>query len=93
MSDSFEPEEGPRIYAALVKALAEAKMLADAGDVGPTFRDVLQHAREMYDLLLEQMVAAEPGAGEYLMGMCDAMGNKLDALEMLANGGNPAPLH
>ena len=56
------PEAGARISAALVKALAEPKTLADGSDVGPEFRDIIQHAREMYDLLLEQVIAAEPAA-------------------------------
>ena len=59
MTAEVDPEYGARISAALVTALAEAKMLADAGSIGPEIRDIVQHARDLYDLLLEQLVAAE----------------------------------
>jgi len=83
VTGSFDPEEGARISAALVKAIVEAKLLADAGNVGPETRELVQHARELYYLLLEQLGAAGPYATEEVRGMASAMGNKLDELEAL----------
>jgi hypothetical protein len=37
-SAEFDPKAGAWISAVLVKALTEAKMLADGGDTGPVFR-------------------------------------------------------
>jgi hypothetical protein len=84
MPTTFDPEAGARISAALVKAIAEAQALASDGDMGSDFRDIVQHARELYDLLLEQLIAAEPTLGERAQGMATAMGNKLFELEALA---------
>ena len=86
---TFDPEEGARISSALIKAIMEAKAMADAGDVGPALRDLVRHARDLYDLLLEQLIAAED-----VRGMCDAMGNRLDQLEALPdNGSRPSTVH
>jgi hypothetical protein len=95
MTSDFDPEDGARISAALVRALAEMMAMAEAGDVGgPAFRDLLQHARELHDLLLEQVLAAEPDAADYLRGLCDAMGNKIGDLESITDGTeNSPPLH
>jgi hypothetical protein len=82
----FDPEDGVRISKALIKAIGEAQVLAGAGDVGPQFRDTVQHARELYDLLLEQLVIAESHAIPYLKGMSEAMGNRLFELEGLSEG-------
>ena len=83
MADEFDPEEGARISSALVKAIAEAKVQADSGDIGPEFRDIVRHARDLYDLLLGQLGAAGSRAPEAVLGMADSMGNKLDELEGL----------
>jgi hypothetical protein len=81
----FDPEDGVRISAALIKAIGEAQVLAAAGDIGPEFRDIVQHVRELYDLLVEQLVIAEP-PNLYLQGMSQAMGNRLFELEALSEG-------
>jgi len=78
----------------LIKAITEAKVLADAGNLDPEFRDLVRHARDLYDLLLEQVIAAGPGAAEDVRGMCDAMGNRLGQLEaLLDDGTRPSGLH
>ena len=66
---TFDPEEGARISSALLKAITEAKALADAGDVGPDVRDLVRHARDLYDLMLEQLIAAGPDAAEDVRGI------------------------
>ena len=81
--DPFDAGAVARISAAIVKAIAEAKTLVDAGESGPELREVVVHARELHDLLLEQMLAAEPANAEYLRGLCDAIGNNVGALEQL----------
>ena len=92
MSDPepFDPDAAAKISAAIVKAIAEAKTLADAGDSGAELREVVMHARELHDLLLEQMLAAEPENAEYLRGPSDAIGNNIGALEALV-GIEPRP--
>ena len=84
MPEDFLPETGARIAAELIKVIGEAQVLANAGAIGPAFRDIVRHARELYDLLLAQLIAAEPALGERPQGMATAMGNKLFELEALA---------
>ena len=87
-------EEGARISSALIKAITEAKGMAEAGDVGPVLPDLVRHARDLYDLLREQVMAAAPDAGEDVRGICDAMGNRLGQLEaLLDDGSRPSTVH
>jgi hypothetical protein len=89
---TFDPEEGARISSALIKAITEAKVMADAGDVGPGLRDLVRHARDLYELLLEQLIAAGPDAAEDVRGMCDDITIRLDQLEALVNAGPNPPM-
>ena len=84
MSEDFLPETGARIAAELIKVIGEAQVLAAASEIGPAFREIVRHARELHDLLLSQLIAAEPALGERPLGMATAMGNKLFELEALA---------
>lgn len=84
MPEDFLPETGARIAAELIKVIGEAQVLAAEGEIGPAFREVVRHARELYDLMLAQLIAAEPTLGERPYGMATAMGNKLFELEALA---------
>ena len=81
--EPFDPAQAVRISAALVTAISEAKALADADCLGPDLHEVIRHARELHDLLLEQMVTAEPRVVDRLGGLCDAMGENLRRLEAL----------
>jgi hypothetical protein len=51
----------------------------------------MQHVRDMYDLLLDQLIAPELGAVDYVRGMCDAMGNSHAELEKLIDSDPGAP--
>ena len=82
-SEEFDPDGAARISAAIVKAIAEAKTMVDAENFGPELHDVLQHARELHDLLREQVAAAPPDVTDRLRGLCDAMGNNVGRLEDL----------
>ncbi len=91
---TFDPGEGARISTALFKAITGAKVMAEAGDVGPVLRDLVHHARDLYNLLLEHVIASEPNAAEDVRGMCDAMGNRLGQLgALLDNGLRPSIVH
>lgn len=79
----IDPAELARIAAALVKAMAEARVTHEANGIDVKFREYLRQARELHDQLLEGLIAAEPGPTEYLRGLCESMGNNLDALERL----------
>jgi len=67
----------------MLKALAEARALNIAGDTSDELRRLVKHAREMHDLLLENLIAAEPSTAQYARGLADSMANHLDELEQL----------
>ena len=51
------------------------------GKIGDEFRELLRHAREVHDLMIERLRDAEPGAVEYARGLADSIGNHLYELE------------
>jgi len=65
--------------------------MSDAGDVGPELRDLVRHARDLNDLVHEQVIAAGSGAAQDVRGMCDEMGNRLGQLEALLDDGSSTP--
>ena len=67
----------------MLKALAEARALNEAGDTSDQFQSLVRHAREMHDLLLENLIAAEPSTAQYARGLADSMANHLDEMERL----------
>ena len=90
-SEEFDPEQATRISAAIVKAIAEAKVLVDAENLGPELHDMVQHCRELHDLLREQVEAAPTDVADRLRGICDAMGNNIGRLEELLMDEPPPP--
>jgi hypothetical protein len=80
---AIDPAELARISGAMLKALAEARALNAAGDTSDELPRLVRHAREMHDLLLENLIAAEPSTAQYARGLADSMANHLDELERL----------
>ncbi len=76
-------EEIARISGALVAALMEAKVMAEAGNFGVGLADLLQHARELHELIGEELTIAGDAVGEYAGGLYHAMGERLKDLEGL----------
>ena len=74
-----------RIFIELVIGIGEVYLLAMVGDLRPAVRAKVQHARELYDLLLEQLVAAELVIGKRPHGMAISAANKLFGLDALAD--------
>lgn len=68
----------------MLEAMAEARALNEAGEKGRQFRRCLEVARDNYDHLLAQLIAAEPATAQYARGLADSMGNHLSELERLA---------
>jgi hypothetical protein len=79
----IDPAELARISGAMLNALAEARALNEAGDTSDELRRLVRHAREMHDLLLENLIASEPSTAQYARGLADSMANHLDELERL----------
>ena len=79
----LDPAELARISGAMLQAMAEARALNEAGDTGARFAALVSQARESYDRLLAQLIAAEPTTAQYARGLADSMGNHLSELERL----------
>ncbi len=72
-----------RIAATLVAAIGQAKARAKEFGIDPDFREIVRHAREMHDLLIEALIENEPLSTAYLRGLSDATENTIEQLEAL----------
>ena len=82
---TMDAAELERIAAALKSAFAQARLLLAAPDaaVAPDVRNIVRHAREMHDLLLDALHTSEPlGAAQYRW-IADSTGNAVDEMEAL----------
>ena len=80
----MDADELARISATLIGAIAEAKALAKEVGISEKFRELVQHAREKHDLLIEALIANEPLSTAYLRGLADSTGLAIEHLEALA---------
>ena len=86
-NERVEPEKTDylaNVAAAMVKALEEAKWIADRGSLGDEFRDLVQRAQELYEIALEEL-AALPDAGDFILGLARTYGVRLEELLALAD--------
>ena len=79
----MDTDELARIASGLLKAIAEANAMAKEFGIGPQFRELVQHAREMHELLIEALLADESLSTEYLHGLSESTGNAIEQLEAL----------
>jgi hypothetical protein len=82
MNSASANEELARISSALVNALRDAYSLAQSGQYGAPLRDAVIFARDLV-ALAEEILAADPQAGEHARGMALQMAEQLAALESL----------
>ena len=76
-------DELARIEATLLQAIGEAKVVVKDRGVGPQFHELVRHAREMHDILLDALRAGGSQATQRMWGLCIALGNAVDELELL----------
>jgi hypothetical protein len=79
----INPSDLARVSGAMLQAIAEARALNEAGDHGKRFQACVNTARDNYDRMLVQLIAAEPATAQYARGLADSMGNHLSELEQL----------
>lgn len=66
---------------AFVDALREAQVMAAAGEYGSPLADVLRHARELHEIMVEELASASRVTGEYAGGLLLELGERLASLE------------
>ena len=70
-----------RLTTVIAASLAQATALAQEGNFGPEYADVVRHTRELYDELLEDLATAGPSGSEFASGLAESIGVRLDDLE------------
>ena len=68
---------------AFMDAIREAQTMASAGEFGAPLAEVLRHARELHEIMAEELVEARRATGEYAGGLLIELGERLAALEEL----------
>jgi hypothetical protein len=86
-TDSTAAEDLARMSAALIAAVAEAKVRIERGDFDDEFVELVRHAREMYAIMRETLIA-DATAGAYARGLLEAIGNNLDSIEASMRAGH-----
>ncbi len=79
----FDPAEVAGISSALISAIGEAKVMADAGQFGTELAELWQHIRELHELLVESVAEAGDVLPAQLRVMVDDMGERVNALGAL----------
>jgi hypothetical protein len=69
------------VSSACMDALREAQEMVEAGDIGPDLVDLVRHARELHDIMVEELANASRITGEYAGGVLLEFGEKISALE------------
>ena len=79
----FDANEAVQISVGLVKAIAEANVLARSKDFGPVLQQAVRYARQLHDLLREQLSAESPVPFAWLDALCAAQASNVQELEEL----------
>jgi hypothetical protein len=69
------------VSSAFIDALREAQSIAATGEFGKPLAEVVRHARELNEIMVEELADASRVTGEYAGGMLLDMAERLAALE------------
>ena len=70
------------VSSAFVDALREAQGMVSAGEMGAPLDEVVRHARELHEIMVEELGHARRATGEYAGGLLLEASDRLDALEL-----------
>lgn len=80
-----DPAYVANVSSAMQGALREAQDLVGEGEVGERLRQVVRHARELHDILVEEVATASHGVDEEVGGVLVDVGKRLRTLERYLN--------
>ena len=80
---SSDPVYLANVSSAFLGALNEAQEMAEASEFGEPLTELVRHARELHEILLEELRNAMRDAGEYAGGVILELGERLDRLEKI----------
>lgn len=78
------------VSSACMDALREAQEMVEAGDIGPDLADLVRHARELHDIMVEGLANSSRITGEYAGGVLLEFGERISALERQVAGSAPS---
>jgi hypothetical protein len=78
-----DPAYLANVSGAIMDALREAQTMAASGEYGAPLTDVVRHARELQEILAEELIGAKRATGEYAGGVLLELGERLSSLERL----------
>jgi hypothetical protein len=70
------------VSGAFVDAIQEAQDMVTAGEFGAPLAEVVRHARDLYDIMEEELGNGRRQIGEYAGGLLIELGERLTALEL-----------
>ena len=71
------------VSSALLGALHEAQDMVEAGERGEPLADVVRHARELHEIMAEELGAGGPTLGDHAARALTDMGERLRSLERM----------
>ena len=78
---THDPAYLASVTSALLAALREAQAMADAGAWGAPLAEVVRHARELHDIMIDELVGSRDAIGEVASLALAQMGERLQSLE------------
>jgi hypothetical protein len=79
---THDPVYVANVSSALLGALHEAQEILDAGEVGEPLADVVRHARELHEIMVEELASPRVIADRAGRSLTE-MGERLRSLERL----------
>ena len=71
------------VSSALLGALHEAQDMVDAGERGEPLADVIRHARELHEIMVEELGRKTRSLGDHAARALTDMGERLRSLERM----------
>lgn len=71
------------VSSAFLGAIQEAQDMADAGEFGVPLADLLRHARELHEIMMEELHDSSHVVGEHAGGVILDLRERLDKLEKM----------
>lgn len=87
----FDPVYVERVTAEIVRVIGEAQSMVAAGNIGPDLLDLARHAKELHDILTEQLIEAPDTILQKFGPIGAAIGRGIEGLLAQAEGRSPGP--
>lgn len=76
-----DPAYLAHVSSAIQAAVREAQDLVDGGELGAPLASIVRHARELHDILVDELALESRRVDDYAGGTLVAMGERLRLLE------------